>query len=266
METIKIKPLDIKKMVDNNLFAFKYYRLHYNFNSIDIIDGTYHNIPIIGNALRWLTKIEMGLIPNVEKLVFPYEDYIQGFVSQYQKGMTKSYFNDKESNMTFILEHIKPNPPLPVISYIKDRNWTPHFDAEISFKYGEANAISYLAWEIVISELPTFDFVFKMGEKPTSKDWEDLYDDLINEYIKDTSPTVFNDVINYKRLPKGADKIIWISKKSEAVYFQKAYGFKMKNFNECFIHIDGKQFAEKNRPKSHPQEHFLKIIAKHKYQ
>lgn len=97
------------------------------------------------------------------------------------------------------------------------------------------------------------------------EDWSSLHHDLINEYIEDVSEEDFNDVMSYKRLPNGKLKIRWMTEKSEGVYFQKEFGFSMKEFNQCFIHKDGTQFRANNlHPDYRPKKQFQDIVLKHK--
>lgn len=97
------------------------------------------------------------------------------------------------------------------------------------------------------------------------KDWSKLHEDLINEgYIKDVSQADFNEVMNYKRLPNGKERIIWLTKKSEGAYFSKEFGFEMKNFKKCFIHSDGKDFHDNNVPSTTPDSRLIDLISRHK--
>jgi hypothetical protein len=100
----------------------------------------------------------------------------------------------------------------------------------------------------------------------SDKDWKEIHEDFIKgKYIEDVSLNDFNEVMNYRKLPNGKQKIKWVGKKAEAVYFQKAAGFSMKQFNQCFITEDGKQFLVGNRSKLNPQGPFIAIMKKHNF-
>lgn len=93
------------------------------------------------------------------------------------------------------------------------------------------------------------------------KDWKELHKNLIiGKYIGDVSLNDFNEVMNYHRLPNGKERINWLTKKAEAVYFQKAKGFTMKDFNTCFVFKDRSSFQENNRLKTNPPQVFRNII------
>jgi hypothetical protein len=100
----------------------------------------------------------------------------------------------------------------------------------------------------------------------TKEDWSGLFKDLIDNYIKDISLNDFNVVMNHHWLPKGKGEIIWIGKKAEAVFFQKEFGFTMRQLNECFVGKDGTKFAENNRLNKSIGQTFIDLLRRHKQQ
>jgi hypothetical protein len=96
------------------------------------------------------------------------------------------------------------------------------------------------------------------------KDWSELFNKL-GGTIKGEL-TMFNDVMNFHRLPIDKRKIIWIGKKSEALYFQESFGFTLKEFNDCFVPQKGGKFNSNNRSQVNPKGSFLAIIKVHQDQ
>jgi hypothetical protein len=112
-----------------------------------------------------------------------------------------------------------------------------------------------------------FEYVeVKLANERVVKSWEGLHNDLKGNRISNASLNTFNEVMKYKRLPNGANKIIWHTEKAEAVDFQKEFNFTMKQFNDCFEHVDGKAFAGNQRQRTKRKEDFLSIIEKYKKQ
>jgi hypothetical protein len=94
-------------------------------------------------------------------------------------------------------------------------------------------------------------------------DWGWLHKNLIGKYIKDVSLIDFNFIMNHKR-PYGDNKIIWNNKRTHGVYFQKFFKFSMKEFNDCFVHKDGKRFLEHDRISKFTDHSFIHLLEIHK--
>jgi hypothetical protein len=98
----------------------------------------------------------------------------------------------------------------------------------------------------------------------SKESWNELYNDLIGKYIKKVNLEDFDEVMNNKNISGGKKRIIWLSKKTEAVYFQKEMGFTMPQFNSCFEWRNNTKFVEQNRHDKKPNQLFIDIVAKHK--
>ncbi len=92
-----------------------------------------------------------------------------------------------------------------------------------------------------LSEQPT-------DEQPKGKDYSDLYNKLIKKYFFDISETDFIEILEYKRLPNGKEKIHWIGNKADAFRFADHFKFSTKQLNDCFYH-DAGRFNANNRDK-----------------
>lgn len=85
-----------------------------------------------------------------------------------------------------------------------------------------------------LSEQPT-------NEQPKGKDYSALYNELIKKYFSDISKDEFNEVLNYKRLPNGKEKIKWIKDNgADAFRFKEFINFTNKEMNDCFSFPFGK--------------------------
>lgn len=90
--------------------------------------------------------------------------------------------------------------------------------------------------------------------------WRPLYDELINANYITTTIEVFNEVMTYKRLPGGADQILWLTQKNRAMYFQAELNFTVPQLKECFRNKDGTPFVEHNRTRLKPKDPIKLII------
>lgn len=81
----------------------------------------------------------------------------------------------------------------------------------------------------------------KEPEQPTGSDYSALYNELIKKYFSDISKDEFNEVLNYKRLPNGKEKIKWIKDNgADAFRFKEFIKFTIKEMNDCFSFPFGK--------------------------
>jgi hypothetical protein len=94
--------------------------------------------------------------------------------------------------------------------------------------------------------------------------WQGLFNDLSNAKCIDSSVGVFNSAMLYKRLPGGAERIKWLTKKADALYFQENFTFSIPQFNECFISSDGIPFHDKQRSKTDRDKYLTDIIDRYK--
>lgn len=81
------------------------------------------------------------------------------------------------------------------------------------------------------------------------KDWEPLYQDLINEYIADVSSHDFSQVMEGKRLPDGKDRILWRGDDARCALFVPVFGFSFPQLNACFRNAKGRKFILSDIPK-----------------
>ncbi len=93
-----------------------------------------------------------------------------------------------------------------------------------------------------------------------SKIWYGTYKDLIDSGYIDTSEKTFEHVMQHRHLPKGADKILWLTAKADALHFQKNLGFSMPQFNNCFSSKDGYPFKEGQRAKTLRNKNLRTIV------
>ncbi len=87
-----------------------------------------------------------------------------------------------------------------------------------------------------------------LERKFLTKDWEPLYNDLINKHIKNVSLNDFSEVMDHHNLPNGLDKIVWKTKKAFESAFRIHFKFTFIEFNKCFINIDGNKLHANNKP------------------
>jgi len=99
----------------------------------------------------------------------------------------------------------------------------------------------------------------KLMNKPSK--WEGLFNELSNRYIE-TTPEIFNDVMEYKRLPGGEPKILWLKYKVDAMVLLEYYNFTISEINDCYQSKNGVEFAANNRPTSNRKRPIHKIIEK----
>ena len=88
-----------------------------------------------------------------------------------------------------------------------------------------------------------------------------LHKKLLHTYIKDVSISDFTEIINYKRLPNGKNKICWIGYKADGFRFSEKFDFTIKQMNECFSFSDGKLKAN-DKPKDNRTQTDLSKIFK----
>ncbi|NLO04097.1 MAG: hypothetical protein GX126_17580 [Bacteroidales bacterium] len=167
------------------------------------------------------------------------------------KGLTKTIY-DRTSGLKYETHCI-------------DRYYrTGHFDYDINYIRSIRNlyrlylsgmtAVRAIDKEIAIDAIRFFLLEKWLNEAeqgyPTNL-ISDQFRELNGKYIQ-TNIDVFTSVMINKQLPKDANKIIWLTTKTEAVYFQIETGFTMKQFNACFIHQTGTGFNAHNRSPSSP--------------
>jgi hypothetical protein len=107
------------------------------------------------------------------------------------------------------------------------------------------------------------EYQLKEAEFESINSWNEFYNDLYDKYIKGVNSSDFNTVMTYKSLPPGKNKIVWLAKKTEAMYFQKQMGFTIPQLNACFIWINETPFSESDRH-GNPKAKFMELIEKHK--
>jgi hypothetical protein len=98
--------------------------------------------------------------------------------------------------------------------------------------------------------------------KGKGKDFNSLHKKMINNYFRDVSETDFSEIMEYKRLPNGKEKISWIdSNYSDAFRFKEKFDFSIKQMNECFSFPDGVLKAN-HRPKHNKTKTAISKILK----
>jgi hypothetical protein len=112
-----------------------------------------------------------------------------------------------------------------------------------------------------------FDFT-KSFKKDTfsalynKKSYKRFYEIFINKYIADVSADDFGEVMKYKRLPNGKDKIKWIiDNGADAFRFKEFINFTIKEMNDCFFFPFGKLEAN-DKPKHNATKTDLSRILK----
>jgi len=87
-----------------------------------------------------------------------------------------------------------------------------------------------------------------LSQQPKENDYSALYNELIKKYFTDISETDFIEILEYKRLPNGKEKIHWIGNKADAFRFADHFKLSTKQLNDCFYH-DAGRFNANNRDK-----------------
>jgi hypothetical protein len=101
-----------------------------------------------------------------------------------------------------------------------------------------------------------------LSQQPKENDYSALYNELIKKYFIDISEPEFNEVMKYKRLPNGKEKIKWIKDNgADAFRFRKFINFTIKEMNDCFSFPFGK-LEGKNKPKHNGTKTDLSSILK----
>jgi hypothetical protein len=139
----RIKRLNIEPLKFNDV-AFDYYIRNFNFQYYQERQGKFKNIPVREAVSLFIEKIKIK-----EGIKYPWNEYASGFSEQYRKGMAAPHIEDNEAKKWHILTGINV-PESDAVS----------FDKEKAFEYGENIALSFLAWEIVILDLPSYEFLF----------------------------------------------------------------------------------------------------------
>lgn len=135
---MEIQRLQVDLITDDKLLMF--YRENYNFITVSYENGRYTNIPII-----------MGASLNIEKegIKFPWDEYINGFVTQYESGLPKPYINNDQEREMMIYRYTGERPNLPSISYKNGKE--RYYQTKKIREYGKYMALCFMAWEIVIT-------------------------------------------------------------------------------------------------------------------
>lgn len=82
-------------------------------------------------------------------------------------------------------------------------------------------------------------------------EWDDMYNYLTDRKLIDTTIEVFNTVMECKYLPRGANKIQWLSFQSNALYiFHGIFKFTIPQLNEFFQSKDDNPFTLGAMPKT----------------
>jgi hypothetical protein len=233
MEKIIISKLDESTLMHSDVI-WDYYQREWQFSTISYND-IYINIPILKEASH-----------TIEGQKYPWKQYIEGFLSEYNKPLPK------DIDLTLHLSHVQPNPPLPVAP--------AGFSNSNAINYGVTMARAFKVWEFIAERLPDFEKIFQGGEY---NKWDKLFNNLIDKKIKDVSLADFKEVMHHKRRPNGKGQILWIGEKSEAMFFQQKYDFSVKQLNECFKSYKGGVFHTHNRTFTSPESadpEFLKLL------
>lgn len=95
----------------------------------------------------------------------------------------------------------------------------------------------------------------------TSNKFKALHEKLINKFFIDISINDFDEIMNFKHLPNGKNKVQWINRNNaEAYRFSKQFNFTIKQMNDCFSFPDGK-LQHNDKPKeSRTQSELTKIF------
>lgn len=75
------------------------------------------------------------------------------------------------------------------------------------------------------------------------QNWEGLNNELRKSGFIETTAEVFNHVMEYRQIPEGKERILWLTSKADAIAFQESFGFTMPQFNKCFRSNDGRKFT-----------------------
>ena len=132
---MRIRKLNIKDLQRSDV-VWDYYERNYNFTYASYEDGRFTNIPVLEKTSNYLSD---------NKINIP-EDYIQGFIKEYEKPLPQI---KSEDDRQWLLRNI-----LPDFDYIP-RNFFNDF-----FELGCKTAEAFKTWEYIIPNLNNFEKYF----------------------------------------------------------------------------------------------------------
>lgn len=155
-----------------------------------------------------------------------------------------------------------------IAAYIdKKFNIKPDPDGVYNFLLDEVDPISCLP-KVDMDNLIILYSEWRTQKLNTAINLNSAYNNLFNElknanYIN-TSFQIFEYVMLNKRLPIDSNKIQWLTKHSDAIYFMDNFKFTMPQFNECFKNITGTKFQIGSRSKSKRDKILKSIVESYK--
>lgn len=169
-----IKPLELE-ILELNDKAINYYNRNFKFEKIIQKESGY--VVYIPKPVRDFI-IETGL-------QYPWNNFIDGFISQYKKGLVchpeALFFN--------IQKRIRPDYLLPEINFNKEKN--KYFSKQKAFEYGEYLALSFCAWEFIIRDFPVYEKIFEIPI--TSQNEKNFEHASILEEVTETIKSIHKD-------------------------------------------------------------------------
>ena len=161
--------------------------------------------------------------------------------------MIREYFDgtpDQQEKQSFIttIRRVKDR-----INEVEDHHTRLFKEMVISHKIASQTSDLYGFLCILNLHLDSMEAIISKSVK-----WEGLFNELHASGYISTTKDIFTHAMEYQQLP-GGSKIKWLRSKSDAMYFCDRYNFKLPEFNKCFIHKDGKSFAQNNRTDSNPR-------------
>jgi len=105
------------------------------------------------------------------------------------------------------------------------------------------------------------DFLKAKLEDKKADDYSKLWKEIVPKYIKNLSLSDFNEIMTYKRLPNGKDKLTWEGKKTWCLHLFRSHGFTTAQVNKVF---DG-GFRANLLGRRIPDKDFRKLLGNHKY-
>jgi len=101
---------------------------------------------------------------------------------------------------------------------------------------------------------------FNNDSRFSIEDIDKVWSFLLSENIMDTTLPVFRYVIQNKKLPKDANKILWRKSLTDARRLVKLFKLDDEIFNACFTHLKGKILTSNNRTTSIYRSNFSVFI------
>lgn len=172
-EVIKIKPINVFDLNYNEVIR-DYYDRHFKFSSISKANE-YKKIPISEKASLYIDEVY-----NEQKIKFPFDDYVQGFISEYEKTKELTKFQVGKAILYFDI-------PLYSIKYDNKNEPINYFDSEKAFEYGEQMAKCFKAWEQIIDDMPTYELLFKVDSNKK--------ENIQNKYIEYLTDYEYNLIV-----------------------------------------------------------------------